>query len=51
MLAVEKATLLSSLPCDHVIRVWKKRFSALKQQLCASLRIRNQEMQVHRKSL
>lgn len=24
MLAVEKATLLLSLPCDHVILVWKK---------------------------
>lgn len=32
IVAVEKATLLLSLPCDHVILVWRKRFSALKQQ-------------------
>ena len=37
MLAGEKAILLLSLPCDHVIFVWKKRLSALKQ-LSASLR-------------
>ncbi|CAB4029949.1 Hypothetical predicted protein, partial [Paramuricea clavata] len=46
-----KATLLPNLLCDLVILVWKKKFSALKQQLCASQRIMNQEILVHNKEL
>jgi len=51
IVAVEKTTLLLSLPCDHVILDWRKKFSALKEQLSASLKIRNQEMPEHRKGL